>query len=422
MALFGRAGKSRDTEPSPAVGGATPTVGEYTVAEYREHLFSVTDPMQPFGVGILAALDLPLCETIIADFDVPHFDTVTEVGYGVRAQDVRAARTGDPVHLAVVGEVLAGDVVTDTLAPQTAMRVGAGAPVPPGVDAVVPLAATDQGESDVSVYAPVDVGANLRRLGDDIAEGDVVAHTGDVVTPRMVGLLAGIGIDRVLVRPRPRVVCMSFARDAVDPGAPLNHRGEAYDAASWLVAAAAADHGAAVVHAAVDLTKPTELRQTLADQMIRADLIITVGGAEPGGALRDALAEDAAEFVTVDMHPGPNHGFCLLDGSVPMVMLPAGNVAAAVGFTCFVEPLLRHLQGLDSGLTTETGTADVMFSPDRDGVETYVPIRIADGAVVPAGPPQTELQAMSAATGFAIVPDKIAAGDPITYLPLRSAG
>ncbi len=420
--MFGRAAKSGETPPEAVKATAVHTGVTRTVGEHRDHLLAVTEPMQPFGVGILAALGLPLCETIVADFDVPHFDAATTAGYGVRAQDVRAARATDPVYLAVVGEVSVGDIATDSLAPQTAMRVGAGAPVPSGCNAVVPDADTDGGDSDVAVYTAVEVGANLRRPGDDVAEGDVVARSGELVTPRLVGLLAGIGIDRVLVRPRPRVVCMSFARDAVDPGLPLTHRGQSYDAASWLVAAAASAHGATVVQVAVDLDKPAELRQAVADQMIRADLIIAVGGNEPGGVLRSVTATDTAEFVAVALAPGPHHGFALLDDRVPMVMLPGGNVAAAVGFTCFVEPLLRHLQGLPPKAGAQTVQAGVLFAPQRAGVESYVPVKLEDGVIVPAGPPQTDLHAMAAATGFAVITDQVAAGDDVTYVPLRTAG
>lgn len=424
MALFGRTAKSDDTPPAsePVVTATQPGAISRTVEEHRDRLLAATGPMQPFGVGILAALGLPLCETIVSDFDVPHFDTVTVSGYGVRAQDVRSARAADPVQLAVVGEVAAGDLATDALAPQTAMRLGAGAPVPPGVDAVVATEHTDGGESDVGIFTAVEVGANLRRMGDDIAEGEVVAHAGDVVTPRIVGLLAGIGIDRILVRPRPRVVCMSFARDAVAPGAPLQHRGESYDSASWLVAATASAQGADVVHVPVDLGRSTELRQVISDQIIRADLVITVGGIEPGGELRTAVADDAAEFASVAMVPGSDHGFLLLDDHTPMVMLPGGSVAAAAGYACFVEPLLRQLQDLPSEVTVETAHAGVLFAPDRDGEPTYVPVKLTDGVVVPAGAPQTELQSMAAATGFAIVTEKVAAGDEVAYLPLRTAG
>ncbi len=404
-------------EEAPA-NGADPAM---SVGGYREYLLTRTSPMQPFGVDIMAALGLSLCETILSDFDVPHFDAAAAPGYGVRAEDVRGASPASPVTLAVVGELASGAIAEDALAPRTAMLLAAGAPIPRGVDTVVPVADTDAGTVDVTIRRATDVGEGVRSKGVDIAEGDVIAREGERVTPPMVGVLAGIGIDRILVRPRPRVVVMSFAKDMVEPGLPLTHRGESYDAASWYVAAAAREAGALSVHVSTDLSDRASLRQALADQLIRADLLITVGGTERGGILRDTLdARDDPLFAAVDMHPGSEHGFAILDGTVPALLLPAGLVAAAAGFTAFAEPLLRRLQGLPDDTGQTTAVAQRLLAPRAAGETTYVPVRVDNGQAVRAGDPHTELQALKEADGLAVVSEQVAAGSEVTVLPWRA--
>ena len=68
---------------------------------------------------------------------------------------------------------------------------------------------TDRGETDVKVFAPSAVGQHIRRIGEDIKAGTQLFRMGDHLGPRDIGVLAGIGLDKVLVRPRPRVVVIS---------------------------------------------------------------------------------------------------------------------------------------------------------------------------------------------------------------------
>ncbi len=430
MPLFGRSRKAARSAEDDEVVSESPQEEEdvevqpsLSVQDYRDFLLERTVTMQPFGVDILAALGLPLCETIRSDFDVPHFDAASDRGYGVRANDVAGASPSNPVSLAVVGQIEAGALAEEALAPRTAMLLAAGAPIPVGVDTVVPIADTDGGMVDVVVRSESFPGEGIRAKGADVGEGDIIAREGDRVTPAMLGVLAGVGIDRILVRPRPRVVVMSFAKDMVEPGLPLTHRGESYDAASWYVAAAARETGALSVHVTIDAEDIDAMRLALADQLIRADLVITVGGNEPDGVLREVLADrPGALFANVDIDPGCDHGFAVLENSIPLVMLPTGLVACAAGFAAFVDPVLRRLQGITIDSGAFVATAERLLVPDVPGRTSLIPVRVVDGLAVRAGVPHTELQAMNNADGLAVVTEQISAGSEVTVLPWRGEG
>ncbi len=179
---------------------------------------------RPFGQHILDALGLSLCEDIVAGLDLPRFDNSAMDGYAVRAADVTSASKAAPVSLPVVGEIPAGQPAPHRLSPGTAMKIMTGAQVPDGADTIVPYENTDRGANDVSIVAPSEPGQHIRRIGEDITEGRELFRAGHRIGARDIGVLAGIGRDKVLVRPRPRVVVISTGAELVDPGLALGER------------------------------------------------------------------------------------------------------------------------------------------------------------------------------------------------------
>src|SRR5215831_6423442 len=89
------------------------------------------------------ALGEVLATEICCDRDYPPFDRSTRDGYAVRSAEAVAGAT-----LRCVGEIKAGDSVTQGLAPGTCVQIMTGAAVPPGADAVVMIEFTErQGET-----------------------------------------------------------------------------------------------------------------------------------------------------------------------------------------------------------------------------------------------------------------------------------
>ena len=126
---------------------------------HRDYLLSCVEELPPFRQQLLDALDLSLCEDIVAAVDLPRFDNSAMDGYAVRAADVADAEPDSPVSLPVVGEIAAGAAAPHRLSPGTAMKIMTGAPVPEHADAIVPYENTDRGASDVKVFAPSEPGS-----------------------------------------------------------------------------------------------------------------------------------------------------------------------------------------------------------------------------------------------------------------------
>lgn len=358
MALFRRktipAPEPRIVEvDAPALDGI-PDVsddGLRSMQDHRDYLLSKVEPLPPFGMALLDAWGLALCEDIQSPTHLPTFDNSQMDGYAVLAADVALASPEEPVELSVVGVVNAGDASELTVEKGTAVRIMTGAAIPPGADAVVPFEDTDRGDDVVQVSRSVQVGQFVRAVGSDVVDGAPLMVRGQRLDARSIGLLAGVGIDKVLARPRPRVVVVSTGAELVDPGRPLTERGQVHDANSYLIAAAAKAEGAQVWRVTVPSDDPDTVREVISDQLIRADLIISTGGISEGD--RDVVKQvmprmGGTDFTKVAMQPGKPQGFGLIgEDEVPMIMVPGNPVSAYVSFQAFGRPVLRKLMGLE---------------------------------------------------------------------------
>ncbi len=312
--------------------------GLRSVADHVTYLLSLVSPLRPFGMGLLEAWNQVMCEDIDSMINVPPNSTSKVDGYAIRVADLTD------------GEHTSLDVVESSgrLAPGSALAVGAGAVLPRGATAVLPASFVRVEDGQLEILESVAKGEYVRAAGEHLTIGTRLLSEGDVLNERAIGMMASAGIDRVLVRPRPRVVVVSSGDELVEPGSQIHH-GEDTDSNSFMIAAAARAAGATVFRVALHSSDPEALRATITDQLIRADLLIstTSGRREDYEAVSRAMSDlGLIDSVDVAMSPGRTQTFGLIgEERVPMVMLPGNAVSAYVSFQAFVRPLIRRLAG-----------------------------------------------------------------------------
>jgi molybdopterin molybdotransferase len=348
--------------PAPDLGTSR------SMAAHREFLLGLIEPLMPFGVALVDAVGLQVSESIHAESPVPGFDAAAVDGYAVRAVDVRGATPRTPVRLPVDGQVWAGD---DPLPAMTSRLIRAGQGLPIGADTVVATAITDGGAATVTISATALRGQNVSDEGSDIEEGALLVEKGTVLTPSLVAVLAASGIDKVIIRPRPRVVVIAIGSELAAPGRALG-TGEKFDADSNLLAAAAKALGAEVWRVGVVRDDAAEVRQLLADQQIRADLIVVSGGLTngPDSVVGTAIHElGPYDIAEVALEPGGWQGFGILgDDEVPVIMVPGEPVSAFVAFEAFVRPAILQLMGAEPVLPETYVAKAAMGMPSTPGV------------------------------------------------------
>jgi molybdopterin molybdotransferase len=321
------------------------------VRSVEEHLQSVltgVEPLQPLDVTLVDARGCVLAEDVTAPWPLPAFDNAQTDGYAVKAADLLAASDGKPVTLRVIDDVPAGYRASVELREGAAIRVMTGAPLPEGAEAIVPMDWTDGGMPEVRVTHSVARGANVRRRGDDVSLGELVASKGRVLGPREIALLAAVGRGRVSVHPQPRVVIISIGSELVEPGSPLSP-GLIADSNGVTIAAAVQEAGAIAYRVGPLPDDASTLLATLEDQLVRADLIVTTGGVSAGAydTVKAVLSRlGTVDFTKVAMQPGMPQGHGSLGpDATPIFTLPGNPVSAYVSFEVFVRPVIRRMLG-----------------------------------------------------------------------------
>ena len=213
-----------------------------------------------------------------------------------------------------------------------------------------------------------------QEINEQCRFGDVVVGKGTRVVPRMVGLLTGMGIRKVMARPNPRVLVIALSELAVP--------------ASYLVAAQAKDVGAAVHRVERTDASPAQVVHAIMEQLVRSDLIITVGGlGEVGFDLRSVADQIGPhDFTPVAISPGGDHGFALAEQKVPLLALPSDVYATFVLDKLIAEPMIAKLMGAS---TDPTMSSAYLAQPlrVRPGMLTCVPATVKDARMAVTGRP-----------------------------------
>jgi molybdopterin molybdotransferase len=440
-----------------ATADAEAAANELTpLADYLGSTLRRLRALPPLDLDLTQAYGNVLAEDVVAPHAYPAFDQAAVDGYAARWDDLAGAgrggkfaptgtgtgasartRLGDPrpVRLNVVGDVGAASWRPVRLTPGSCFSVAAGSPLPIAADVVVPVEWTDQGMATVEIFRTPKRGYGLRRAGEELPAGVLLARAGSYVSPALVAVFAGTGIGHVVVRPSPRVVIVATGDELVEVGRG-SQPGQVVDINSHALTAAAAEVGALAYRVGICDDDPEGLRGLLEDQTLRADLIITTGGTGtgPGDMLRRILSRrgeggraGSVSFTEVALYPGSALGFGTVGAEeVPVVCLPGEPGAALIGFEMLARPAIQLLAGAEPVFrpSVRAHLLETVSSPG--GLREFRPAHVAERrgggyTVQPLRGGSHTLAGLAEANGLLVLGERVitaAAGSTVDVLLL----
>mgnify|MGYP000181450153 CR=1 FL=1 len=220
--------------------------------------------------------------------------------------------------------------------------------MPMGADSVVVQEVVRVDGERITVPGGLRRGQNVRRAGEDLAEGGVAIPRGKRMGPAELGLAASLGLAEVAVTRRLRVAFFSTGDELASIGRPLAP-GEVYDSNRYTLHGALARLGCELIDMGVVPDRPDELEAAFLTAAGSADVVLTTGGVSVGEAdfIRDLMQRlGEVGFWKIDIKPGRPMAFGRI-GKAWMFGLPGNPVAVMVTFYQFVQDALLKLSGVD---------------------------------------------------------------------------
>lgn len=343
------------------------------IALFSEHIQSL--PKLQERRSLTDSCGYVLAEDMYALEDLPQFHRSTVDGYAVNSSDTTGASEFSPSFFTLTGRVEMGQAPNCTVTPGTAVYVPTGAMIPDGADAVVMIEYTETFDAQtIAVYHAAAPFSGIMQKGEDLKSGTQLLTSGTCMTPAMIGALASLGYDSVLVQKPPRVAFFSTGDEIITPPTPLAP-GQVWNVTRYTAQSLLAQHQIpiqTIAHIPDDLCT---LQATLESAIASHDIILLSGGSSVGekdhvSRAIAALGKPGMLFHGLLMKPGkPTIGARINDCLI--IGLPGHPGASFFVLLEFVLPVLSAYLGKKPSTTPQLSCTLSKNLPASDGRRSY---------------------------------------------------
>jgi molybdopterin molybdotransferase len=374
--------------------------------------------VEPETIDLIDATGRTLASEVIAQIDVPPADNSAMDGYAIRHTDGLIEGPGIPISQ----RITAGSVPV-ALEPATAARIFTGAELPPGADTVVMQEHCEEADGAVRILKLPEAGANIRRRGQDLSNGQNVLGKGQRLRSQDIGLAASLGLARVRVFRRLKVAVMSTGNELREPGEGLLP-GQIYNSNRYTMKSQLTTWGFDVIDMGVARDDPDAVRAMMTRAADLADVVITSGGVSVGEedhvkAVVESLG--AIDLWRIAVKPGKPFAFGQVCGK-PFIGLPGNPVSVFVTMLVIARPYLFACQGNANTLVPAVPHT-ALFTRQGSQREEYLRVRATDRGVE-LFPNQSSGVLFSTTWGHGLVrqgtSEDIRQGNVVDYLPYQA--
>jgi molybdopterin molybdotransferase len=398
----------------------------------NEALARIKDAIQPVAgsekVVLKNALGRVLSESVLSPINIPHDRNAAMDGYAFSSQDINPDQ---PFTLSLAGTSWAGQPFKGHLKRGQCIRIFTGAVLPAQADSVVMQERVQSNGQTVLFPANSPSRQNIREVGEDVKQGNLLCAYSKKLNAIDLGLLASAGIYELTVKRTVKIAFFSTGDELTALDQPLES-GKIYDSNRYILSGLLNDAGYTVT----DMGVIADNKRLLEDSFIKAaknhDVIITTGGASVGEAdyvkeILDRCGE--VNFWKIAIKPGKPLAFGKI-GSCCFFGLPGNPVAVLVTFQQIVAPALKRLSGLPDSKPLQliaTCTSALKKSPGRQEYQRGILTQDQNGAfyVASSGKQGSNiLSSISRSNCYIILPTEckgVQAGDKVRIELIQGA-
>ena len=333
-------------------------------------------------LDVPSSLGRTLAEDIIAPHPLPDFQRSTVDGYAVRAGDTHGASDSLPAYLNLMDEVPMGDTPAFEIGSGQCALIHTGGMLPDGADAVVMLEYT-QGvqKNEIEIFRAVADGENVIRVGEDVAQGQMIQPQGSLMRPAEIGGLMALGIVKVKVVRKVRVGLISTGDEVIDPGQ-SPRPGQVRDVNSFTLGALVEKSGGIARLYGIIPDEFDALKKAAAKALSECDVVIITAGssASTRDMTADVIRSLGAPGVLVhgiNTRPGKPTILGACDGKA-VIGLPGNPVSALVNGYLFVVPVIEKLLGAHPRPKPTVLARLTVNLPSQAGREDWWPVKLRE--------------------------------------------
>lgn len=295
-------------------------------------------------VPLADAVGRVLAEDILADRDFPPFNRATKDGFAFKHSS-----QNNNTALEVEDIAPAGKPQKVLQNPTACIEIMTGAVLPVGCDTVVMYEDVTAQNNKILMQTVPERGSNIHMRGADNKKGDKLLSAPVGITAAEIGILASVGMDKVLVKSLPKVGVITTGDELVEVTAlPQLHQIRKSNGHTLIALLRQENISAELLHLPDDAEKIEELMSNVWN---RFDAIILSGGVSKGkfDYLPQYFEKQRVEkiFHFVKQQPGKPFWFGVHSRTRCMVFaLPGNPVSTFVNYHLYFFPWLKNGLGL----------------------------------------------------------------------------
>ena len=302
------------------------------------------------------SLGFYLSEDLLAQENLPREDLSAMDGYALRLADGTSQADEQTVY-SICGESKAGQPYTgEPLAVNECLRIMTGAVVPEWADTVIIQENTQEiTDNKIVLLKNIAVGKNIRRLGEEICQGQKLFDRYQPITPSVVSVLASQGFKTVKTFSKLKVGFFATGDELKAAGDNLA-TGDIYESNLHAITALLEGLPVEAINLGVIKDSFNDIEHCLQQAAQHCDVVISSGGVSVGDYdfVKDCVESmGKLDIYKVALKPGKPLCFGMIGNnttksalkSALFFGLPGNAVSSFVTLTEFFMPAIRNLLG-----------------------------------------------------------------------------